>query len=192
MDQPAPSDQLTVQEALPGGLSPLWYIFAILVALIGGLLGMLGAIIQELRAGGFILLPILGAPVIEETLKPAGVYILLVRWPKVLRSQLFTAFLSALAGLAFGLVESLAYVSLYVDEAPDWYPLYRFTAPVALHVTASFLVGLAINRALIDWAQGRAPLPKRNRNLYFAAMALHAIFNTTAVALDIGGVFQVN
>jgi len=151
---------------------------------------MFGALLQELRAGGFLLLPIVGAPVIEETLKPLGVYLLLMRWPRVLRNQIYTACLSALAGLTFGLVESAAYVAFYVDEAPGWYPAYRFTIPVAMHTTASFIVGLAINRHLMDWAQGRARLPRTNRNLYFSAMAIHGIFNTIALALEIGGVFD--
>jgi len=151
---------------------------------------MLGAVLQELRAGGFILLPIVGAPVIEETLKPLGVYLLLMRWPRALRNQLYTACLASLAGLMFGLVESAVYVAAYVDEAPDWYPTYRFTLPVAMHATTSFIVGLAINQRLMDWAQGRAPQPRTNRNLYLAAIALHAVFNTIALALEIGGLFD--
>jgi RsiW-degrading membrane proteinase PrsW (M82 family) len=170
--------------------SPLWYVLAIFVSLIGGFLGAFGAVVQELRAGGFLLLPILGAPIIEEGLKPTGVYLLLIRWPDLLRSQLFTAFLSALAGLTFGLLEALVYVTLYVDNPPDWFVTYRFTLPLVLHTTGSFIVGLAINRRLLDWAQGRSALPKRNRNLYFTAITLHAIFNTIAVVLAIAGVFD--
>ena len=171
-------------------VSPLWYAFAIFVAITGGVLGILGAIIQEVRAGGFILLPIIGAPVIEEALKPTGVYFLLARWRFVLRSQLFTAFLAALAGLTFGLIEAFVYVNVYVDNAPDWFVTYRFTLPLVLHTTGSFIVGLAINSSLVDWAQGRAPLPRRTRNLYFTAVALHGIYNTIAIALSLAGVFD--
>lgn len=169
--------------------SPLWYVFGALIAITGGVLGILGAVIQEVRTGGFILLPIVGAPIIEESLKPTGVYILLARWPFVVRNQLYTAMITALAGLTFGLIESAFYVAAFADDAPDWFPLYRFTLPVAMHATASFIVGLGINRSLADWSQGRATLPKRNRNLYFTAMALHGIFNTTAIALSLAGVF---
>jgi hypothetical protein len=170
-------------------ISPLWYAFAILVAVAGGALGILGAIIQELRAGGWLLLPIVGAPVIEEALKPSGVYLLLARWPFVLRRQVFTAFLSGLAGLTFGLIESAGYVIVFADDAPDWFATYRFTVPVAMHTVASTIVGMAISRPLIEWAQGRGPLPKRQRNLYFTAMALHGIFNTVAIILSYAGVF---
>jgi RsiW-degrading membrane proteinase PrsW (M82 family) len=184
----APIETTPLTDTRP--ILPLWYVFAIMMAVAGGVLGIAGAIVQELRAGGFLLLPILGAPIIEEALKPTGVYILRVRWPPVLRSQLFTVFLSALAGLTFGLVESAAYVAAFAHDAPDWFPVYRFTIPIALHTTASTIVGLAINRSLLDWAQGRAPLPKPSRNLYFTAMALHSIFNTVALVLSFAGVFD--
>ncbi|HET8944167.1 MAG TPA: PrsW family glutamic-type intramembrane protease [Dehalococcoidia bacterium] len=169
--------------------SPLWYVFGALIAITGGVLGILGAVIQEVRTGGFILLPIVGAPIIEEALKPTGVYILLARWPLVVRNQLYTAMITGLAGLTFGLIESALYVAAFADDAPGWFPLYRFTVPVAMHTTASFIAGLGINRSLADWAQGRAPLAKRSRNLYFTAMALHGIFNTVAITLALAGVF---
>ncbi|HET9477243.1 MAG TPA: PrsW family glutamic-type intramembrane protease [Dehalococcoidia bacterium] len=173
----------------PRAYSPLWYVFGGLIAVGGGVLGIFGAVIQELRAGGLILLPIVGAPIIEEALKPTGVYILLARWPFVVRNQVYTAIITGLAGLTFGLIESALYVAAFADDAPGWFPLYRFTIPVAMHTTASFIVGLGINRSLADWAQGRAPLAKRSRNVYFTAMALHGIFNTVAITLALAGVF---
>ncbi len=192
MDDPARSSASLAAPAtdVARAVSPLWYVFAILVAIAGGVLGILGAIIQEVRAGGFILLPIVGAPIIEEALKPAGVYILLARWRFVLRNQVFTAFLSALAGLTFGIIEAFVYVEVYADNPPDWFVTYRFTLPLVLHTTGSFIVGLAINRSLVDWAQGRAPLPKATRNLYLTAMALHGTYNTAAMALSLAGVFD--
>lgn len=169
--------------------SPLWYVFGAIVAIIGGVLGIPGAIIQELRAGGWLLLPIVGAPVIEEALKPTGVYILLARWPFVVRNQLYTAAITSLAGLTFGLLESAAYVLAFADDAPDWFPLYRFTIPVAMHTTTSFIAGLGINQALADWAAGRVAFPRRNRNAYFTAMAIHGMFNAVAMTLAFAGVF---
>ena len=189
MDEMINPSTSAIHTAPASPYSPLWYVFGALIAITGGVLGILGAVIQEVRTGGFILLPIVGAPIIEESLKPTGVYILLARWPFVVRNQLYTAMITALAGLTFGLIESALYVAAFADDAPDWFPLYRFTLPVAMHTTASFIVGLGIDRTLADWSQGREPLPKRNRNLYFTAMALHGIFNTIAIALSLAGVF---
>jgi RsiW-degrading membrane proteinase PrsW (M82 family) len=168
------------------------HLLAITLALLGGVFGVLGAFVQELHAGGFLLLPFVGAPIIEELLKPAGVYLLVVRWPHALRNQLHTALLAALGGLAFGIVESTLYVSLYVSDYPDWFPLYRFTAPLLMHSLASLIVGLGINRGLVDWAAGRGSFPRRSRNAYIAAVVLHALFNVTAFSLAIAGVLDVD
>jgi RsiW-degrading membrane proteinase PrsW (M82 family) len=184
-----PPDVPAIAEAETRPPSPLGYIFAVLLALLGGVLGILGAFVQEIRSGGLLLLPFLGAPIIEELVKPCGVYLLLARWPRLLRGRLHTASLAALAGLSFGLVEAVVYVTLYVRDPPGWFVTYRFTLPLLLHATASFIVGLGINRGLLDWASRGAPLPKATRNFYLAGIGLHAAFNTVAIALAIGGVF---
>ncbi len=167
------------------------HLFAVCLAVLGGILGIMGAAVQEVRAGGLLLLPFIGAPIIEEILKPVGVYVVLVRWPRLLRGRLHTALLAALAGLAFGVVEAVVYVKIYVPDPPDWFVTYRFTVPLLLHATASFIVGLGINQGLLNWARGRSPLPKATRNFYIAAIALHAAFNIVAVALVISGFLDV-
>ncbi len=45
---------------------------ALLMALLGGVLGVFGAVLQELQSGG-IGGPFIAAPIIEEALKPAGI-----------------------------------------------------------------------------------------------------------------------
>ena len=168
------------------------HLLAVSVALLGGVFGVVGAFVQELQSGGALLLPFVGAPIIEEALKPAGVYALLVRWPHVLRSQLHTALLAALAGLAFGVIESTLFVTLAVSDRPDWFIPYRFTAPVLMHSVASLIVGLGISRGLVEWAAGRGSFPRRSRNAYIAAVVLHALFNVTAVSLALAGVLDVD
>jgi hypothetical protein len=165
-------------------------VLAIVLALMGGLFGIVGALVNEFQAGGGILLAIAGAPIIEEAMKPAGIYILLVRWPRALRGQLHTATLTTLSALSFGLVESFVYVTLYHPGGGDDYALFRFTVPVATHMLASFVVGLGLTRGLIDWAEGRAPLPKATRNFYLAGVALHAAYNISALALTFAGVLD--
>ena len=80
------------------------------------------------------------------------------------------------------------YVYVYVENPSDSFITYRFTLPLVLHSTCSFLVGLGITRSLITWANGDNPLPKSSRNLYIAAVAIHAAYNTLAMALAISGV----
>jgi RsiW-degrading membrane proteinase PrsW (M82 family) len=165
------------------------HLLAVSLAVLGGILGILGAAVQEIRSGGLLLLPFIGAPIIEELLKPTGIYIMLVRWPRLLRGQLHTALLAALSGLAFGVVEALVYVKVYVSNPPDWFVTYRFTLPLIVHCAGSFIVGLGINEGLLSWARGSARLPRKTRNLYLAAIGLHAAFNIVTTALVIAGVF---
>ena len=73
-------------------------LLALFLAIVGGGLGIVGAFVQEFQAG---LLIFIGAPMIEEALKPAGIYILLIRWPQALRGRLYTAVLAGISGLSF-------------------------------------------------------------------------------------------
>jgi hypothetical protein len=59
-----------------------------------------------------------------------------------------------------------------------------------MHVIASFIVGLGLNRAVIDWASKGGRFPKRTRNFYLAGMALHMVYNIAAVALSVAGVLE--
>jgi RsiW-degrading membrane proteinase PrsW (M82 family) len=157
---------------------------ALILALLGGGLGIIGAVFQELMSGG-IGAPFVAAPIIEEALKPAGIYILLIVWPRALAGRLHTATLTAISGLCFGLIESYLYVTWYYPEGDSAYVLFRFTVPVMMHMIASFLVGFGLSRQLVDWAAGRATFPKMTRNFYIAAVLLHAAYNTTVVVLDL-------
>jgi RsiW-degrading membrane proteinase PrsW (M82 family) len=165
-------------------------LLAILLALLGGVLGIFGAAVEEVRSGGGGLGIIFAAPIIEEAMKPAGIYILLIRWPQALRGRLHTAFLTALSGLCFGLIESAVYVLIYYPDEGSAFLLFRFTVTPALHVVTSFLVGLGLSRSLIDWANGKSPLPKPTRNFYLLGVLIHAVYNTTAVLLSLTDVLS--
>ncbi|TMB65460.1 MAG: PrsW family intramembrane metalloprotease [Chloroflexi bacterium] len=172
--EPAPSQDST--QSPPGRAPAYQYLLVVLVALVGGLLGIIGAFFQEAQSTlTYILLPFIGAPLIEEALKPSGIYLALLWWPRALRSQLLTALFCALSGLVFGIIESLVYVTLYVDNPSD-----------------EFIVCLGLNQQVIDWAAGRKKLPRASRNFYIAAVVIHGTYNLTAVILTISGVINFN
>jgi hypothetical protein len=182
----------TLGRPLPAPKPVSWRTHArvIFLALFGGVLGIVGSVFGEIRSGGFLLLPIVGAPVIEEAFKPIGVYLGLVRWPNALKNRLYVALLCAGAGIVFGLLESTMYVFVYARDHPDWYPYFRYTVPVALHAVASFTVGLGLDRGVVDWVNRGAPLPSRTRRFYIAGVTIHAIYNTTAIILALAGVLD--
>jgi RsiW-degrading membrane proteinase PrsW (M82 family) len=162
--------------------------FAVLMGIFGCVVAIPGVVFQELQTG--LLGAFVGAPVIEEALKPTGIYFLMLRWPQALKGRLHTAVLAAIAGLTFGLIESALYVAVYyTDGGPD-YVFFRFTVPVLMHVVASTIVGYGLSRTVIDWAAGRAPFPTLTRNCYFAAVALHSLYNITAVVLSVAGILD--
>ncbi len=158
-------------------------VFALLMALVGGLLALIGSFFQELQSGVWIFLIILAAPVIEEVLKPSGIYLLLLKWPQALRGQLHTALLCAISGAVFGIIESLIYVELYYPDGSDAFVLFRFTVTPIMHTVASFIVGYGLSRSLIDWANGKSGLPTITRNHYLLGIGIHAAYNTSAVIL---------
>ncbi|HEX5368218.1 MAG TPA: PrsW family glutamic-type intramembrane protease, partial [Dehalococcoidia bacterium] len=165
-------------------------LLALTLAVLGGVFGIVGAISQEVRAGGGVMLAFAAAPLIEEALKPAGIYVLLIRWPQALLGRLHTATLTAISGLCFGLIESYVYVHVYNPGGSADYRLFRYTVPVAMHVIGSFVVGLGLNRSLIDWAAGRSGLSKSTRNFYLAGVLLHITYNVTVAALVLTGVLS--
>ncbi len=179
----------TPSPAPPPKLGFRHHLLVLAFALLGGPLGIGGAIVQELQAGLF---GFLAAGIIEECLKPSGLYVVLAKWPYALRNRLYTASFAALSGLMFGLIEAATYVFIYFPDKSSDFVLYRFTVPLILHTAGSFIFGLGIRRELIDWANGVARFPKDSRNFFIAAMTLHAGFNLIAVILEFAGVIHLD
>ena len=188
--QHAAEDAGPASEALapPAGLR--YHLLAVAFALMGGALGILGALVAEVRSSVPLLAVFIGAPIVEETTKPIGIYLFMLRWPAFLRNQLYIAFLVALSGLCFGLLESTVYVTLYVSDPSRAFFVYRFTVTILVHVVASFTAGLGVNAGLIAWAKGEGPFPRASRWAFGAAIALHALYNTTAAVLSVTGVLD--
>ena len=130
---------------------------------------------------GALLGPFIAAPMIEESLKPSGVYFLLAKWPQALPNRYYTALLAALAGLGFALVENEIYLRVYFPEHSHEMVLVRYTGGLALHTVASFIFGLGINQKLIAAVNGEIPMFSANKRFFITAMSLHAAYNIAAV-----------
>jgi len=164
-------------------MSPTWRGLALVIAAGGGVLGILGAIIQELSQGS-LLVAFVAAPMIEEVMKPSGVYLLLVRWPQVLTSRIYTAFLAALGGLSFAVVENIIYLQFYFPEHTQTLVVFRYSACLTLHVVCSFIVGFGINQKLLASVRGEIPFLKGNKKFFFVPMIIHSLFNIMAVLVE--------
>lgn len=157
---------------------------AVPLAMAGGALGIVAAIQAELPASISLVGPTIWAAAIEEIFKPLGVYLLLIRWPASFKGQLHIALFTALAGLTFGLVESGVYVLRRPDAGPS-YVLFRFTVPVAIHVLASFVFALGLNRQLFAaLASGKGVSP-RSWPFLLAGVTIHSLYNAVVTLVEI-------
>ncbi len=161
-------------------MSSKWRVLALVIAAGGGVLGVLGAIIQEWSQGS-LLVAFVAAPMIEEVMKPCGVYLLLVRWPEVLISRLYTALLAAVGGLSFAVIENILYLQFYFPEHTQTLVLFRYSAGLTMHVVSSFILGFGINQKLLASVRGEIPLLKGNKKFFFIPMIMHSLFNIMAV-----------
>jgi hypothetical protein len=153
------------------------------MAAVGGVLGILGAAIQELSYVSIVVV-FVAAPMIEEVMKPTGVYILLARWPTVLTSRLFTAALAAVGGLSFAVVENIVYLNLYFPEHTQTLVVFRYSACLGLHTVCSFILGFGINQRLLASVRGEIPLLAGNKKYFIIPMIIHSLFNVAAVLLE--------
>ncbi len=163
-----------------------WYILGPLIAMMGGFFGILAAGYENSGYGLFVA-AFLVAPVLEEAVKPCGVYWLLGRRPHALPNQMYTACLAALAGLTFGIIESLVYVGIYYIEYGELdmgFVIWRFTVCLLLHTVCSFIVGWGINDKLVAWVRGEVPFLQGNRKFFFTAMIIHSCYNISVWILE--------
>ena len=167
-------------------IPPKWYVLGPLIAMVGGLFGIFTAAYEEMGYGLYVG-TFAAAPIFEEAIKPCGVYWLLGRRPYALPSQRYTACLAALAGLTFGIIESLVYLGLYYlayEEHDQTMIIWRFTVCLLLHTTCSFIVGFGINQKLAAWVRGEVRLLKGNRKFFLTAMIIHSCYNIFAWILE--------
>lgn len=167
-------------------MTPKWYVLGPLIAMAGGIFGILAAAYEEAGYGMYVG-AFIAAPVFEELIKPCGVYWLLGRKPHVLPSQKYTAFLAALAGLMFGIIESLMYVGIYYlicEEHSQTMIIWRFTVCLLLHAGCSYIVGHGINQKLVAWVRGEISFLKIDWKFFLIAMLVHSAYNIFATILE--------
>ena len=157
-----------------------WKLIAPFAALGGGVLGVFGAVIQEVFYGSLFVAFVAG-PMIEETMKPTGVYLLYTLRPDAVQSRLYRAVLAAIGGLSFAVVENIFYLEVYYPAHDRSLLLFRYTWTLGMHVAASFIVGLGVNERLLRSARGEVPFLSGNWRFFVIPMILHSLFNIVMV-----------
>ena len=160
-----------------------WHILGPLIALTGGVFGIVAAAQQEAGYGGYFAL-FVAAPIIEEGVKPCGVYLLLAKWPQALPSQIYTALLAALGGLSFAVIENIIYLEVYFPEHTQDVFLWRYTVCLLVHSGCSFILGFGINQRLAASVRGDIPFLKGNRLFFVIPMVIHCFYNVSVFLLE--------
>lgn len=149
------------------------------MASIGAILGIPGTVFEEFLYGSPIAV-FTAVPMIEEAFKPTGLYLLLAFRPHYLENPGRTAALAAVAGLVFGIVESIVYVLVYFPDKSAGFMVFRFTVTPAVHATCSYVFGWGINQRLKDSLWGKVPFLSGSKRYFIAAIVLHGLYNLGA------------
>ena len=167
-------------------------LLAYLAAMVGGVVGIPAAIIQE--SEGFSSLwvgAIVVAPLVEEVVKPVGVMYIMEKRFHWLRSRRQVVVMAALGAVAFATLENLMYIHIRHSDPSAAYVAWRYMVCTSVHVAASTVFGLGLARTwqVMRWTGGRF----RIKGLlwpYLVAVGLHAAYNATALILEKSGVLS--
>ncbi|KKM69975.1 hypothetical protein LCGC14_1445410 [marine sediment metagenome] len=163
---------------------------AIAAALLGGPWAAVAALFGTLQGGlagtSMLLLAIVFAPVIEETMKIAAAAVVVEVRPYLFRrlEQLQTATIGS--ALLFAVIENILYLYVYAPNHTAEYALWRWTVCVAMHVGCTVLAtrGLAVvwQRSI---QEGRPPRLGLGFRALLTAIVLHAAYNAAAAGFAI-------
>ncbi len=155
----------------------------------GGAVSTIFAFFKELP---FLLIPFISAvivaPLMEELLKPMGVFHLLNKHAKLLPSRGFVAFLGALSGLTFATLENLLYLYVYFPNHTAEFAIFRFTVCTTVHVVCSAIVGWGAGAQLEELKQGDEETffdLEKSMGWLVTAILLHAAYNTFATFIPL-------
>ncbi len=181
---------MTGPEAQASRPRPPAAVWVYLLAICSGVVGILAAVYEEILHGSWLGMVLVG-PAIEEVCKVLGVILILETRAHWFRSRHQVVICAALGALVFATVENLLYVHLYHPSGGAAFVLWRYGVCTALHLTATtvFAVGLAKMWRHIRRTGGAFDIDLIFR-YYVAAVAIHAIYNTSMLALALTGVLE--
>jgi RsiW-degrading membrane proteinase PrsW (M82 family) len=164
-----------------------WGVVA-LVALAAGPWAVLGALYSGGQSWSGVLATVVFAPVVEEMLKVALAMYLVEKRPYVFRSAGQIVVCGLAGGAAFGVIENLMYLHVYVPDPTPGLVAWRWTVCTGLHVMCSAVTAVGLARV---WRRTERERVSPDLSLaapwVTAAMVLHGAYNGFAVGLEIWG-----
>ena len=174
-------------ETTPATVS--WAVVAGLVV-VGGPLALYGVVMpNSTQMTWSLFMIVVFGPALEEVLKATAVLVVLERRPYLFQSagQLMVALAASAA--CFATIENLLYLNVYIDEPKETLAVWRWTTCTALHIGATMVGGLGIQRM---WRRSRKDFSKPRMEIAFpylvAAVIVHGGYNLFATGFE--AIFQ--
>ena len=152
----------------------------------GGVWAIIGSFMREYSSGigGEVLGVILVAPLVEEGMKVALPLVIVETRPYLFKSGIQIALCALAGGAAFGTIENLIYLEIYIPDASESIRWVRWTFCLGGHTLWSGIAGIGIWRM---WRKtivaGSHPDMTVAAPWLITAMVLHGIYNTVALVL---------
>jgi RsiW-degrading membrane proteinase PrsW (M82 family) len=156
-----------------------------LAAVLSGPFAIVAALYENSTAGvGFVLLVVVFAPLVEESVKGAGALVLAELRPWLVPAAWVLPVVTVVAGLEFAAVENWWYLSVLIDEPSPAIVRWRWVAGPIVHATGSLIVGLGTARMWRRaWRQEVPPDFADVRGFVVGAAVVHGAFNLAALLL---------
>lgn len=162
------------------------------VALVGGVMGVMGTFVQTFNGGLVTALPIGGllsaiiiGPPIEEIMKIAALGMLVETRPFLIRSPSQIVKASLAAGLGFAVIENLLYLNVYIPNPTITLILWRWLICSTMHIACTMIAGRGVARV---WErtlrEGRPPRMDLALPAFTTAAIIHGSYNAAAIGLE--------
>ena len=160
------------------------WLVACAVALLAGPWAVVGALWGQGQTASSILMIVIFAPVVEETMKVSAALYVVEKKPFLFRSIGQIALCSVMSGLVFATLENIVYLNVYIPDPSPGQAAWRWTVCTAMHTFCSLIAGLGVMRIWGDlWRRKARPRLALSFPFAVAAMLIHGGYNAFAVLL---------
>ena len=155
-------------------------------ALLGGPFAILGAFFTHQQGVGWLVFPIVFAPIVEELLKQSGMIYLVEKKPYRVFAWWQFVFAAVLSALAFAAIENFVYIQVHSlrADADDVARLahFRWTVCTSMHLVSASIASLGMIRVWQKQLRQGRPAELSDAFGFFAvAMIVHGVYNTWAI-----------
>ncbi len=161
------------------------WLVACAVALLAGPWAVLGAFWGQGQTAFSVVMIVVFAPVVEETMKVSAALYIVEKKPFLFRTAGQIALCSVMSGLVFATLENLLYLRVYIPDASPGLAAWRWTVCTAMHTFCSLIAGLGVMRIWQDlWRRKARPRLALSFPFAMAAIVVHGGYNALVVLLE--------